>query len=91
LAILFQHPVQTIRQSAADLLVKMHQADSIQFWGPNEIIMPCFWKISSPVIFNLSRQMMETKSNDDGIKSLLELVIRLFKTRYSFLKTHQVC
>jgi hypothetical protein len=90
LATLFQHPVQTIRQGAAELLVKMHQSDLIAFWGPNESILPSFWKISSPVIFSLARQMMDNKSNDDNLKALLDLLIKLFKKRYTFLKNNQV-
>lgn len=90
LAALYQHPTQTIRQCAADLLVKVHHPNNVKFWGPNEILIPCFWKISSPAILNLARQIMESKANDDSIKSLLELLARLFKTRITFLKGCQV-
>ncbi|KAI8053543.1 hypothetical protein BDF21DRAFT_441145 [Thamnidium elegans] len=89
LTTLFQHPVQTIRQCAAELLVKMHQPDYIIHWGPTELLLPSFWKITSPAIFHLSRQMMDNKSNDNNLKGLLDLLIRLFKTRNVFLKSHQ--
>ncbi|KAL7332161.1 hypothetical protein PS15p_204242 [Mucor circinelloides] len=89
LATLFQHPVQRIRQGALDLLVKLHQADVIKDWGPPGQLVVNFWKISSPVILNLARQMLETKSNDENLKSLLQLLIRLLKSRNIFLKSNQ--
>lgn len=90
LATLFQHPVQRIRQGALDLLVKFHQADSIKNWGPPNELVVNFWKVSSPVILNLARQMLETKSNDENLKSLLQLLIKLLKLRNIFLKNNQV-
>lgn len=89
LATLFQHQVQAIRHSAAELLSKMHQSDYIMCWGPEDTVLPNFWKVSSPAVFNLARQILESKSNNN-IKGLLELLMRLFKTRNVFLKSHQV-
>lgn len=90
LATLFQHPVQAIRQGSSELLVKMHQSELIDVWGENETLLPSFWKISSPAIFNLARQMMESKNNDDNLKAILDLLIKLFKMRNNFLRSHQV-
>lgn len=90
LATLFQHPVQAIRQGSSELLVKMHQSELIDVWGENETLLPSFWKISSPAIFNLARQMMESKNNDDNLKATLDLLIKLFKMRNNFLRSHQV-
>lgn len=90
LASLFQHPVQAIRQGSSELLVKMHQSELIDVWGENETLLPSFWKISSPAIFNLARQMMESKNNDDNLKAILDLLIKLFKMRNNFLRSHQV-
>ena len=90
LATLVRHPVQVIQQFAADLLVKMHQASHIKYWGPSENSISAFWKIASPVTFTLSRQMMDVNLDEDSLKDLLELLIRLFKTRGTFLKLNQV-
>jgi len=90
LATLFQHPVQRIRQGALELLVKLHQTDVVKDWGPPGQLVVNFWKISSPVILNLARQMLETKSNDENLKSLLQLLIKLLKSRNVFLKSNQV-
>ncbi|KAI8643392.1 hypothetical protein BD408DRAFT_414835 [Parasitella parasitica] len=86
---LFQHPVQRIRQGALELLVKLHQADIIKDWGPPGQLIVSFWKVSSPVVLVLARQIIEIKSNDDNLKSSLQLLIKLLKSRNIFLKSNQ--
>ncbi|CEP19674.1 hypothetical protein [Parasitella parasitica] len=86
---LFQHPVQRIRQGASELLVKLHQTDIIEVWGPSQQLIANFWKVSSPVVLVLARQILEIKSNDDNLKSALQLLIKLLKSRNVFLKSYQ--
>jgi neurofibromin 1 len=90
LATLFQHPTPRIRQDSLELLVKMHRVENIAQWGPADSLLSNFWKVSSAVLFNLARQMLEIKSNEDNLKSLIQLLTRLFKKRYAFLRTKQV-
>jgi neurofibromin 1 len=90
LATLFQHPTQTIRLAAGELLIKIHQPDHIAQWGPQSTIMYNFWQISSQAVFVLARQMLEHKSNEENIKALLGLLHKLLKTRNAFLKANKV-
>jgi hypothetical protein len=90
LATLFQHPAPRIRQESLELLVKMHHAETIVQWGPSETVLANFWKVSSAVLLNLARQMLDTKITDENLKSLIRLLTRLFKMRYIFLRANQV-
>ncbi|KAI8076544.1 uncharacterized protein B0P05DRAFT_546306 [Gilbertella persicaria] len=87
LATLVQHPVRRIRQESLELLLKMHHVEIVNSWGPTENALANFWQVSSPVLLNIARQILDCKSNEEYHKTLLQLLIRLFKTRYQFLKT----
>jgi neurofibromin 1 len=87
LATLYQHPNQTVRQAAGDLLIKMHKSDTIALWGPT---LFHFWKISSQAVFVLARQILENKSNEQNIKSILRLLHQILKTRNKYIKSAQV-
>ncbi|KAI9486703.1 MAG: hypothetical protein EXX96DRAFT_550220 [Benjaminiella poitrasii] len=89
LATLYQHPVQRVRQGALELLVKIHQSDIIIEWGPIETALSNFWSISSPAVLRLAEQILECKSNDENLKTLLQFIVKLFKERISFLKIRQ--
>lgn len=90
LATLYQHPVPRIKQDAMELLVKMHRVENIALWGSGDLVLKNFWTISSAVMFNLARQMLEAKSNEETLKSLLQLLSRIYKMRYMFLRMKQV-
>ncbi|KAI8097774.1 uncharacterized protein BX664DRAFT_356981 [Halteromyces radiatus] len=86
IANLFQHQDHNIRQNAVDCLSKLHSIDAIPSWGSSTTLMSNFWSISSQVIFSLARQMLDEKQTEDGIKSLLNLVMKLLKSRAEFLR-----
>ena len=90
LASLVQHPIQRIRQDSLDLLLKMHHVDIIPHWGPGDNYVYNFGKVGAPVILNISKQILDAKSNEDYHKTLLQFVVTLFKARYTFLKSKRV-
>ncbi|KAI8363872.1 hypothetical protein EDC96DRAFT_558843 [Choanephora cucurbitarum] len=87
LASLIQHPIQRIRQDSLDLLLKMHHVDIIPHWGPGDNYVYNFGKVGAPVVLNISKQILDARSNEDYHKTLLQFAVTLFKARYAFLKS----
>lgn len=85
-----QYPDNHIRQCAMDCLAKLHNINNIVHWGPKSTIMTNFWSISSQVIFSLARQMLDNKLNEDTVKALLALMMKLLEARNEFLRKHPV-
>ncbi|CAO3639828.1 unnamed protein product [Cunninghamella echinulata] len=83
-----QYPDNHIRQCAMDCLAKLHNINNIIHWGPKATIMSNFWSISSQVIFSLARQMLDNKLNEDTVKALLTLMMKLLEARNEFLRKH---
>ena len=81
---------QYVRDAAAMCLFKLHSPDYIMEWSPSPLFMESFWKISSQVVFTLAKQLLDTRERDDSLKRLLELLKKLFESRNSFLRIHQV-
>lgn len=91
MANLFQHPDHGIRQLASECLAKLHQSVNIQQWGPNKLrMMVNFWRISSQVVFVLAKQILDNKQGEEGLRSLLNLLMKLLSARNDFLSHHQV-
>lgn len=90
MANLFQHSDQGIRQLAGECLAKLHLAENIIHWGSEQRIMINFWRISSKVVFILAKQILDIKNDEDGLHSILDLLMRLFSTRNDFLRENQV-
>ncbi|KAI8974377.1 hypothetical protein BDB01DRAFT_807208 [Pilobolus umbonatus] len=88
LASLFQHPVYIIRHNAQELLLKMTEDTYIAQYGTH--LMPSFWKVSSQMIYTLARQILENKNNEDNIRAVLALIIKLLTARNTFLKSKVV-
>lgn len=76
----------SVREAAADCLTKLHDPDSILFWGPSDFFMESFWKISSQVQYTLAKQLLGEK--DQVLKNLLELLKQLLTLRNEFLEKH---
>ncbi|KAI9489055.1 hypothetical protein BDB00DRAFT_771458 [Zychaea mexicana] len=90
MANLFQHYDQGIRQLASECLSKLHLSDNIVRWGPESKTMINFWRISSKVVFVLAKQILDNKQGEEGLKSLLTLLIKLLSARNEFLGNNQV-
>lgn len=90
MANLFQHSDQGIRQLAGECLAKLHLEENIIHWGSEQRIMIKFWRISSKVVFILAKQILDIKNDEDGLHSILDLLMRLFLTRNDFLRENQV-
>ncbi|KAI8142067.1 hypothetical protein BJV82DRAFT_159057 [Fennellomyces sp. T-0311] len=89
MANLFQHYDQGIRQLASECLSKLHLANNIIRWGPEENLMTNFWRISSKVVFVLAKQILDNKQGEEGLKSLLTLLMKLLAARNDFLGNNQ--
>ncbi|KAF7721136.1 Ras GTPase activating protein ira2, partial [Apophysomyces ossiformis] len=88
LAHLVQHPDYTIHQGAGECLFKLHLSDYIVKWGPKASMMVNFWRISSQAVFALARQMLDNKRGEEGLKSLLDLLIKLLHARNDHLRSN---
>ncbi|KAM3578160.1 Ras GTPase activating protein ira2 [Umbelopsis sp. WA50703] len=80
---------QVIRMAAADCLYKLHATNYIVRWNQPNNMMETFWKISSVVVLDLSKQILDNRERDDSLKSLLDLLRRLLATRNDFIRAHQ--
>ena len=89
MANLFQHYDQGIRQLASECLAKLHLSANIARWGHEANIMTNFWRISSKVVFVLAKQILDNKQGEDGLKSLLTLLMKLLVARNEFLDSNQ--
>ncbi|KAG1224074.1 hypothetical protein G6F35_004251 [Rhizopus arrhizus] len=89
LAVSLVHPVQVIRQSAAELLIKLHRLEYVSHWTSDPNNMHDFWKVSSPTIAVISQRILDTSLNEEMQKFLLDTTIKLLKTRSVFLKHKQ--
>ena len=89
MANLFQHYDQGLRQLASECLSKLHLANNIIHWGPEETLMTNFWRISSKVVFVLAKQILDNKQGEEGLKSLLTLLMKLLAARNDFLGNNQ--
>ncbi|KAI8394136.1 uncharacterized protein BYT42DRAFT_553510 [Radiomyces spectabilis] len=86
---LLQHNDPLIRQAASECLAKLHDPASIVHWGPKTGNMRNFWRVSSQVIFALAKNVLDIKQNDDSLKGLFSLLLKLLKTRNAFLRDNQ--
>lgn len=80
---------QVIRMAAADCLYKLHTPNYIVRWNQTGAMMETFWKISSVVVLDLSKQILDNRERDDSLKSLLDLLRRLLAIRNDFIRAHQ--
>lgn len=90
MAFLFQHTDHGIRHLAAECLTKLHLSSNIRHWGPQARMVINFWRISSQVVFILAKQILDNKQGEEGLKSLLNLLLKLLLARNEFLSNHQV-
>ncbi|RUS29150.1 hypothetical protein BC938DRAFT_480989 [Jimgerdemannia flammicorona] len=79
----------TIKTVASNCLLSLQSPTYIPRWGPTDSIMETFWKISSNVVFNIARQILEYREREEGLKMLLDLLRQLLEKRNEFLRNHQ--
>ncbi|KAF7730429.1 Ras GTPase activating protein ira2 [Apophysomyces ossiformis] len=82
---LLEHNDSTIRQSASECLARFHDAENIAHWGPDDTLIINFWRISSQAAFTLAKQILDNKQDEDRIKFLLGLLLKVLAARQSFL------
>ncbi|ORY04201.1 hypothetical protein K493DRAFT_311429 [Basidiobolus meristosporus CBS 931.73] len=78
----------SIRTTAAEALLELHQCTYIEQWCPSSM-MKSFWIISSQVMLTIAKQMLDYKERDEGIRFTLELIHQLLIRRNEFLRQHQ--
>ncbi|KAG0184581.1 Ras GTPase activating protein ira2 [Apophysomyces sp. BC1034] len=88
LAHLIQHPDYTIHQGAGECVYKLHLSGHIIKWGPEATMMVNFWRISSQAVFSLARQMLDNKRGEEGLKMLLDLLMKLLLARNDYLRSN---
>lgn len=79
----------TVKTVASACLLSLQSSTYIPRWGPPDSIMETFWKISSNVVFNIAKQILEYREREEGLKMLLDLLRQLLEKRNEFLKNHQ--
>ncbi|KAJ9061115.1 Ras GTPase activating protein ira2 [Entomophthora muscae] len=79
----------TIRTCAAEALLELHHPSLIERWGPEGSMMESFWKCSSKILSDLSRQILEYKEKDDGIRYYAEILYHILIRRIKFLRSHR--
>ncbi|KAI9259080.1 hypothetical protein BY458DRAFT_479034 [Sporodiniella umbellata] len=87
LATLLTHPAQVVRQAAAEVLVKLHQPNTITQWAFDMNNVSTFWRITSPPIVSICRSLLDTNSSKETQLFLLGVLIRLIKTRLTFINS----
>ncbi|KAG1177602.1 hypothetical protein G6F70_005649 [Rhizopus microsporus] len=80
-------PNPSVREAAADCLIKLHAPNYILSWGPSNHVMEVFWKLSSEVLYTLAKQILTER--DKGLRALLDLLRRLLTLRNEFLQQHR--
>ncbi|KAI8085069.1 uncharacterized protein BX664DRAFT_266338 [Halteromyces radiatus] len=83
---LCQHNDSNIRRSASECLLRLHSQDGMVTWGSPPHLMNNFWRISSQVIFCLARHILDTKQTEESIRSSMDILISLMKSRRDFLE-----
>ncbi|KAI1294478.1 Ras GTPase activating protein ira2 [Mortierella claussenii] len=78
-----------IRSTAGEVLLQLFDSRIIECWGSGANLMVTFWNLSSDVIIQIARQLMELKCTDEKSRFLLELLQQLMSRRNIFLKDHQ--
>lgn len=74
-----------MRRCAVDCLTQLHGSSIIKHWGPSATVMSNFWKISSQTILSIARQILDNRTNEDYLKSLLDILSKILISRNTFL------
>ncbi|KAI0230569.1 Ras GTPase activating protein ira2 [Massospora cicadina] len=89
ITICLHDPNLTIRTCAAEALLELHHPSLIEKWGPEAAMMESFWSCSSTILSDLSRQILEYKDKDDGIRYFAEILYHILIRRVKFLRAHR--
>lgn len=73
-----------------DCLTQLHGSAIIKHWGPSGTVMNNFWKISSQTILSIARQILDNRTNEDYLKSLLDILSKILISRNTFLGSAMV-
>jgi neurofibromin 1 len=82
-------PNLIIRTCAAEALLVLHDPNLISKWGPESTMIESFWSISSTVLIDISRQILDYKERDEGIRYFAEVLLQLLIRRIEFLQLHK--
>lgn len=82
---LLKHNDKRMRLAVTDCILKLHDTHIIYHWGTSEMLISNFWKVSSQVTMLLSRQIMDVRQNEEGLKNSLEILSKVLASRNSFL------
>ncbi|KAI9294940.1 hypothetical protein K502DRAFT_360889 [Neoconidiobolus thromboides FSU 785] len=89
ITICLKDPNLTIRTCAAEALLELHNPSLIEKWGPEETMMESFWSCSSTILTDISRQILDYKAKDDGIRYFVEVLYQILLRRVKFIEIHK--
>ncbi|KAI9310474.1 hypothetical protein BX666DRAFT_2126182 [Dichotomocladium elegans] len=82
-------PRPYVRDCAAECLIRLHSPDCVMAWGPSHRYMEAFWRISSQVVYNIARQLLDTRESVTYIKKLLGILSKILAQRNDFLQLNE--
>lgn len=85
-----KHADRRVRKCAFDCLTQLHGSSIIKHWGPSSTVINNFWKISSQTILSIARQILDNRTSEDYLKSLLDLLSKILISRNTFLSSVMV-